>query len=148
MSAKSNSSGISRWLAAIFFAAAGTGHFLRPFDYLKIMPPWVPLPLALIYVSGFLEILFGALVLPLKTRKFAGWGLIMLLIAVFPANIHLALHPEIFPSVPAWVDWARLPFQGVFIFWVWKVTKKAYKKSVPLPTLKGCFAEVPGSNET
>jgi uncharacterized membrane protein len=74
------------------------------------------------YVSGILEMFFGALVLPLKTRKLAGRGLITLLIAVFPANIHLALHPEIFPSIPAWAAWARLPFQGVFIFWVWKVT--------------------------
>lgn len=76
----------------------------------------------MIYVSGILEILFGVLVLFLKTRKLAGWGLIALLIAVFPANIHLAQHPEIFPSIPAWAAWARLPFQGVFIFWVWKVT--------------------------
>lgn len=122
MSVQSNFSGVSRWLAALFFVAAGAGHFLWPFNYLKIMPPWIPSPLTLIYVSGFFEILFGALVLSLKTQKLAGWGLIMLLIAVFPANIHLALHPEIFPGIPAWVSWARLPFQGVFIFWIWKVT--------------------------
>lgn len=122
MSAQSNSSGVSKWLVALFFVAVGAGHLLWPLNYLKIMPPWSPFPLALIYVSGFFEILFGALVLPLKTRKLAGWGLVALLIAVFPANIHMVLHPEIFPSIPVWVGWARLPFQGVFIFWVWKVT--------------------------
>lgn len=111
---------ISRVLLAIFFVVAGMGHFLKPSSYLEIMPPWVPFPLAMVYVSGVLEILLGMLVLPLKTRRPAGWGLITLLIAVFPANIHMALHPEIFSRIPSWAAWARLPFQGVFIFWVWK----------------------------
>lgn len=112
-------SGSNPAFLAIFFAAAGMLHFFRPSYYLKIMPSWVPWPLVMIYVSGFFEILLGALVLPLKTRHIAGWGLIVLLAAVFPANIHMALHPEIFPDIPQWMLWARLPFQGVFIFWVW-----------------------------
>ncbi len=121
--------------------AAGAAHFLKPDYYLRIMPPWIPMHLTMIYVSGFFEILFGAMVLPVKTRRLAGWGLIALLIAVFPANIHMALHPEIVPakteassfskragtkrfrpSIPAWVGWARLPLQAVLIFWVWKAT--------------------------
>ena len=99
---------------------AGAGHFVKPGTYLKIMPPYIPAPLLMIYISGVFEILLGLLVIPQKTRKLAGWGLIALLIAVFPANIHLALHPEIFPNIPIWVDWARLPLQGVFVFWVYK----------------------------
>ncbi len=110
-----------RTVLAIFFIFAGIAHFLRASDYLKILPPWVPLPLTMIYVSGFFESLLGALVLLVQTRKLAGWGLITLLIAVFPANIHMALHPDLFPHIPVWVFWARLPFQGVFIFWVWKI---------------------------
>lgn len=120
MTAKINLSSISRLLLALLFVAAGEMHFLKVSTYLKIMPPWIPFPLAMIYVSGFFEILLGALLLPLKTRRLAGWGLATLLIAVFPANIQMALHPQIFPDIPAWAAWARLPLQGVFIFWVWK----------------------------
>lgn len=117
---RTNCSAISRWVLAIFFTAAGLAHFLKPSYYLAVIPPWIPFPAAMNVISGFFEILFGVLVLPVKTRKLAGWGLIALLIAVFPANIHLALHSEIFPGVPPWLSWARLPFQAVFIFWVWK----------------------------
>ncbi len=102
--------------------AAGAAHFLKPDYYLRIMPPWIPLHLTMIYVSGFLEILFGAMLLLIQTQRLAGWGLIALLTAVFPANIHMALHPEIVPNIPAWVGWARLPLQAVLIFWVWKAT--------------------------
>ncbi len=113
---------ISRGLLAVFFAIAGALHFMNPAFYLQIMPSYIPFPLAMIYISGVFEVLLGLMTLPERTRKLAGWGLIALLIAVFPANIHIALHPEIFPKVQPWVSWARLPFQGVFIFWVWKTT--------------------------
>ena len=83
--------------------------------------------MAMIYISGAFEVLLGLLALPDKTRKLAGWGMIALLGAVFPANLHMALHPEIFPDIPVWGLWARLPFQGVLIFWVWKVTRGARK---------------------
>lgn len=106
-------------LLAGFFVAAGALHFIGPAFYLKIMPPYVPFALAMVYISGILEILLGLLVLPQKTRQAAGWGLILLLIAVFPANLHVALHPEIFPGLPLWMAWARLPLQLLFIFWVW-----------------------------
>ena len=112
----------SRLFLAGFFVVAGAAHFARPLTYLKIMPPYIPFPMAMIYISGAAEILLGLLVLPQQTRKMAGWGLILLLIAVFPANIYLALHPEIFPNIPAWAEWLRLPFQALFIFWVWKTT--------------------------
>ena len=100
---------------------------MKPGTYLKIMPPYVPAPLLMIYISGVFEILLGLLVLPQKTRKLAGWGLIALLITVFPVNIHLALHPEIFPDVPVWVDWIRLPLQGLFIFWVYQAALEQKK---------------------
>jgi len=111
---------VSRWLLALFFVGAGLAHFLRPEYYLTMIPSWIPFPHIMNYTSGFFEMLFGALVLPAKTRKLAGWGLILLLVAVFPANIYLALHPEIFPGIQPWMAWARLPFQAVFIFWVWR----------------------------
>ena len=111
---------ISKLFLAIFFVAAGTLHFVWPGFYLKIMPESIPFPMAMVYISGVLEIVLGLLVLPDKTRRAAGWALVLLLIAVFPANIHLAMHPETLPNIPAWLEWARLPFQGLFIFWVYK----------------------------
>ncbi len=94
-------------------------HFVKPGFYLKIMPPYVPYPLAMVYASGFFEVLLGALALPARTRRLAGFGLILLLIAVFPANIHMSANPEIVPGLPAWVFAARLPLQAVFMVWVW-----------------------------
>lgn len=112
---------ILRGALGLFFIAAGTMHFARPEFYLKIMPPWVPFPYPAVLASGFFEIFFGLLVFSPKTRPLAGWGLILLLIAVFPANLHMALHPEILSGVPAAALWMRLPLQAVFIGWVWYV---------------------------
>lgn len=111
----------SRALLAVFFTAAGAMHFIRPGFYFRMMPPYIPAPLFMIYLSGILEISLGLLMLPSKTRRMAGWGLIAVLAAVFPANIHLALNPEILPEAPEWLLWVRLPFQGFFVFWVWSV---------------------------
>ena len=113
-----------RLLLGVFFIFAGVMHFLEPRDYLKIMPPWIPFHLQMVLISGFFESNFGLMVLFEQTRRVAGWGLIALLIAVFPANIYMALHPEIFPAVPQAVLWGRLPLQLVFIAWVWAVCLK------------------------
>jgi uncharacterized membrane protein len=106
-----------RWLLGVFFVVAGIGHFVAPQFYLAIMPPALPWPLALIYISGVAEILGGLGVLRPATRKLAGWGLIILLVAVFPANIYAAVHGV--GSIASWILWARLPFQIVFIAWVY-----------------------------
>ena len=95
-------------------------HFVIPRTYRKIMPPYVPAPEAMVYASGVAEIAGGAgLMLP-RHRRPAGWWLIATLVAVFPANLHMALHPDQYrkvPGAPASL-WARLPFQGVFVAWV------------------------------
>ena len=111
---------ILRWLLGVGFVAAGINHFVAPRFYLAIMPPALPWPLALVYISGVAEILGGLGVLVPSTRKLAGWGLIALLIAVFPANIYAAVHGA--GSIPPWILWARLPFQIVFIAWVYWTT--------------------------
>jgi uncharacterized membrane protein len=108
-------------LAAIFFILAGAFHFLRPELYLKIMPPCFPDPRLLVAVSGAAEIAGGVGLLIRPLRCAAGWGLIALLIAVFPANLYMAQRPELFHFAP-WTLWARLPLQAVFIAWVWFVT--------------------------
>lgn len=110
---------IFRGALGIFFIAAGAMHFFWPEFYLRIMPPWVPFPYAAVLISGFFEVLLGLMVFFEKTRRFAGWGLIALLAAVFPANIYMALHPEIFSAIPSVVLWIRLPLQGIFMAWVW-----------------------------
>jgi uncharacterized membrane protein len=111
---------ILRLVAAIFFVVAGTFHFLRPEMYLQIMPPYFPAPQLLVAVSGAAEIAGGIGLLIRPWRRPAGWGLITLLIAVFPANIYMLQHPGQF-HFATWMLLARLPLQGVFIAWIWFV---------------------------
>ena len=112
---------IFRWLLATFFVAAGANHFRAPEFYAVMMPAWLPHPAALVVISGVAEILGGVGALVPLLRRAAGWGLIALLVAVFPANLHMALQHLSPPglTVPNWVLWVRLPFQAVLIGWVW-----------------------------
>jgi uncharacterized membrane protein len=107
-----------RWLAAIFFVVAGTFHFLKPEMYRQIMPPYFPAPQLLVAVSGAAEIAGGIGLLIRPLRRAAGWGLIALLTAVFPANIYMLQNAGHFHFAP-WILWARLPLQVVFGVWVW-----------------------------
>jgi uncharacterized membrane protein len=102
------------------FVLAGTLHFLYPRSYQRIMPRYVPAHRELVYASGAAEIAGGAGLMASRWRRLAGWWLIATLIAVFPANVHMALHPDEFPEVPGGRTalWARLPFQAAFIAWV------------------------------
>ena len=104
---------------SLLFIAAGVNHFVSPGVYLKIMPDYLPWPLALVYLSGFFEAMGGVGLAVPQLRRAAGWGLIALLIAVFPANVHMVIHPDRFPDFPLWALLARLPLQGVLIAWVW-----------------------------
>ena len=116
-------------ILALFFIAAGILHFVRPGVYLKIVPPYLPYPLALVYVSGFFEILGGAGLLVPPLRRAAGWGLIALLVAVFPANVQMAVAAlggesfSVLAWLPAraavWVAVLRLPLQLLLIGWVY-----------------------------
>jgi uncharacterized membrane protein len=108
---------ILRWVAALFFIAAGANHFRIPEIYMAVIPPYLPWPRALSDISGAAEILGGLGILIPKVRVAAGWGLIALLAAVFPANIQMALHG--FQSIPGWMLWLRLPFQMVFVGWIY-----------------------------
>lgn len=110
-----------RWWLAAFFCVAGANHFRMPEFYLAMMPPWLPWPAALVQISGLAEIAGGLGILVPVTRRAAGWGLIALLVAVLPANVHMALRHLSPPglTIPVWVLWARLPFQAVFVAWAW-----------------------------
>jgi len=107
-------------LTAIFFVAAGSLHFIRPEFYLRIMPPYIPWHVAMVRVSGFFEILGGLGVLLPWSRRWAAWGLVALLIAVFPANLYMATNPVDAgaASIAPALRWGRLPLQGFFIWWV------------------------------
>jgi len=101
--------------------AIGILHFIRPAAFTSIVPPYLPFPLALVYISGAAEIALGVLLQFAETRRLAAWGLIALLIAVFPANVHMWLHPEQFPSLSPTALLIRLPLQLVLIalvYWV------------------------------
>jgi uncharacterized membrane protein len=109
-----------RRLAGPFFVLAGAMHFVTPRTYRRIMPPYVPAHTAMVYASGVAEIAGGAALIVPRSRRLGGWWLIATLLAVFPANLHMALHPEQFEKIPGGKAalWARLPFQGVFAAWV------------------------------
>ena len=98
-----------------FYILVGIDHFLRPGWYAQIVPPMLPYKFELVYISGIFEILFGGLLLIPSMRYFAGWGLILLLIAVYPANIYLALTNGAAMGTTPLIAWGRLPFQFVFI---------------------------------
>ena len=118
---------ISKYLLAIFMIVAGTMHFVNPEFFLKIVPPYLPFHKELVLVSGVCEILLGVLLLIPKCSQLAAWGIIALLLAVFPANIYLYQHQDILPASPL-VHLLRLPLQGVFILWAYWHTRPAEKE--------------------
>jgi len=114
---------VSKWLLAIFLIGAGILHFIRPDFYLKIMPHYLPWHKELVFLSGVCEVALGLLLLVPRCSRYAAWGIIALLIAVFPANIYVYQHPEILPAPPI-LHLLRLPLQGVFILWAWWHTRR------------------------
>ena len=113
---------ILKYVFAVSFIFAGLNHFRSHEFYVRMMPPYLPWPLALVYVSGAAEIVLGILLEVPRLTRLAAWGLIALLIAVFPANIHMAVHPELFPEFSSALLWARLPVQALLIAWAYWYT--------------------------
>jgi uncharacterized membrane protein len=103
-----------------FFLIAGSLHFLRPKPYVAIVPDALPRKREIVFASGLAELAGGAGVLVPGTRRLAGWWLIATLIAIFPANVNMAVNAERFRVVPEPLLWARLPLQGALIAWVWR----------------------------
>jgi len=114
---------------AVFFINIGIDHFVNPDFYLNIMPSYLPLHLEAVYISGFFEIVGGVCVLIPRLRSAAGWGLVALLIAVYPANIYMALNPELFPDIALSLLYIRLPMQFIFIYWAYSVTRPSVLNS-------------------
>jgi uncharacterized membrane protein len=116
---------IALFALAGFFVRAGIGHFTNTDFFLSIMPPYLPAHLELVHLSGAFEILGGIGVLIPAVRGLSGMGLVALLIAVYPANIHMAVHPEAYVAAgtPLWALYARLPLQFVFLAWAYLATR-------------------------
>jgi uncharacterized membrane protein len=117
----------SRLALAAFFSFSGTLHFLIPRSYEAMVPRGVPAHEAVV-VSGVAEIVGGMAVLHPRTRHLGRWWLLALLLAVFPANIHMAVNPEQIKGldlnkIPRWALWARLPLQPLAMAWVWRATR-------------------------
>ena len=102
---------------------AGVNHFLAQEFYTRMMPPSLPWHLFLVYLSGLAAIALGGLLLVPRVKHLAAWGLIALLIVVFPANIHMAAHPDLLPEIGAAMLWARLPVQAFLIAWAYAYTR-------------------------
>lgn len=114
------------------YVAAGISHFLAPKRFAAAIPPSFPNPVALVYLSGIAEIVLGAGVALRRTRRPSAWGIVALLVAVFPANVHLArsdtlndLVPERLAGVARLAAWVRLPFQAVLIGWALRYARPA-----------------------
>ena len=106
---------ITIYIMSYFYIQIGVKHFTNPDWFLQIMPPYLPFHLELVYLSGFFEIVLGLMLIFKKTRFIAGWGLILLLIAVFPANIYLAQTNGSAMGISPEIAWGRLPIQAIFI---------------------------------
>ena len=115
---------VMTWLLGILFVLGGANHFYHTDFYVRIMPPYLPWHRELVYLSGVFEVLLGALLLVPRFTTPAAWGLSALLIAVFPANLHMALHPEQYPEFGLLGLWLRLPLQGVLIAWAYWLTRR------------------------
>ena len=115
---------VMQWLLGLLFIVAGANHFRDPKFYVPMMPPYLPWHRELIYLSGACEIVLGGLLLVPRYSPYAAWGLIALLVAVFPANLHMALHPADFPKFSETGLWLRLPVQGLLIAWAYWFTGK------------------------
>ncbi len=129
----------ARWLVTVGMVAIGITHFANPAPFMAIMPPFIPFHLAMVYLSGVCEIALGLGLVPEKTRVWASYGLIALYVAVFPANIYMAvagISPTGEPIAP-WIAWARLPFQPLLILLAWWVGRDGLPASTSATTTEG-----------
>ena len=113
----------SQRLLAAFWILAGVNHFRIPRVYESIMPDYVPMHREMVLWSGVAEVVGGVAVIPAWGRAFARWWLLGVLAAVYPANVHMALHPDRYEQVPPLALWARLPLQFACALWVWRATE-------------------------
>jgi uncharacterized membrane protein len=118
---------VLRYVLALGMVSIGILHFVDPDPFIQIVPSFLPAPRALVLVSGFFEVLGGVGLLVPRVQRAAAWGLVALYVAVFPANVNMALnHISLDPQhpIPSAALWGRLPLQLVLIAWAWWYTRK------------------------
>ncbi|MEP7003724.1 MAG: DoxX family membrane protein [Chloroflexota bacterium] len=115
-----------RWLLSVVMVGTGVSHFADPGAYAAIVPTILPSPVVLVYVSGLFEVLGGLGLTQSRTRRVAAWGLIALYVAVFPANVNMAINriPLGTRDLPIWALYARLPIQALLVAWAFWYTRK------------------------
>jgi uncharacterized membrane protein len=112
---------VSLVVLVLFFVAAGANHFVHTSFYVRIVPDWLPAHLLLVRISGACEMLGGTGLIFPATRRWAAIGLIALLVAVFPANVQMALHPELYRDMGNEIAFLiRLPIQVILVWWIWR----------------------------
>lgn len=110
---------VLRWLLVVLLVAQGINHFIATDLMVRMIPAYLPAARTLVLLSGVAEVLLGLMMISPKSRRLAGWGTLALLVAVFPANLQMALHPEQWPSIPAISLYLRLPGQLIFAYWAY-----------------------------
>ena len=121
---------ILRRILAALFIVAGALHFIKPQTYEAMMPPWIPMHAESVAVRGVAEIVGGLALIPDRTARIGGLWLIALLVAVFPANVHMALNPDQIrgldeTGIPNWALWLRLPLQPLVMWLIWRSVRDA-----------------------
>ncbi|MDZ7688691.1 MAG: DoxX family protein [Halobacteriales archaeon] len=129
------------YVMSVLYVVAGVMHFVIPGFYVQIVPPFLPFPLALVYLSGTAEIVLGVGLLSERTRRLAAWGIVALLFAVFPANVYMAMSGVVIEGVPEAIAdpsgaarWGRLPLQAVLVAWAWWYTRPTTEASPDEPS--------------
>ncbi len=128
-----NKKAIFRGILSVCMVVSGTLHFIFPEPFIKIVPNFLPFAAALVYISGLLEIIWGIGLLIPAVSQAAAWGLVVLFIAVYPANINMAVNHIQIANIPNenWFQAIRLPFQFVLIAWAWWLTRPNYRSDAP-----------------
>lgn len=106
-----------------WFFIGGVCHFAIPEPFVRIVPPYIPYPLAMVYISGAFELLGAFGIMLQRWRSLAGYGLMLLTVIVTLGNVQMYQHPELFPDIPYWMLVARFPVQAVLIWIIWKSTR-------------------------
>jgi len=124
---------VARLFTGPVMTVAGILHFLTPKTYEAIMPDYLPAHRELVYASGVAESGGALLTFHPRTRRLGGWVLLATLLGVYPANVHMALHPERYPQVPGGQAalLGRLPLQALFMFWVWRAALSRQARATP-----------------
>lgn len=117
-------------MLGLFFVAAGLNHFIRPDFYLRMMPPYLPWHAFLVMLSGVCEVVLGVLLLIPRFERVAAWGMMALLVAVLPANVQMATHPELYAEFSPVALWLRLPLQVVLLAWAYWYTRAGVGRRV------------------